>query len=382
LVAPVALLCALPFGPLNYGLASPLPSWAIAAACLALGSVTAKVIDKHLRRLAGRFRLPELRARLTPEMAVAEMVEGLASRDQPEEGEVPELMPWRRREAERELREALEDSVPKTIRGAQAESERAWSRFELPARLLGKLLTPAQRLVADFLVAGLPGLLPSVGRLYWLWPIVCIALTVLYVNTRSPYLFLPFMICTVTGCVLTVRHVCWVSWPGLMPYPMGRQCVPTYALMPMPFDRVSAVVLKTMLVRFLLYAPHLFLYTWLLGYGNTRGFLGQAWYIGLEIGSRCVLTLLGLLPLTLTWRMSPRSSSRVLTLPRLLLGLLCMLPFIPVWAAGLVVVWATWWPRPVAGTLIMLAGGSAYWLVRRWRHNRSREDLVVPLIGP
>jgi hypothetical protein len=239
-----------------------------------------------------------------------------------------------------------------------------WNLRGALEKIVGRLLTPRERVITEFLVAQNPGWTRSLKWSFWVWLVV--SLVVLVIGSSGAMVFFGGYLLGMATLPLFGGE-----WRGMRQSPAGGMFMPGYSLYPIAFNEMARIFLKVNVVRILAAAPLI------VGFGAIAAFkLKYPAFDGALVGLKLLVMLLCLQPLLV---LLPISSTTNDTSRMFRLWILVFLPVILIiLACALGIFLSDTVLGVLASFVIMLLLSSLLFILYRKSYRTGRFDLLSP----
>jgi hypothetical protein len=168
-----------------------------------------------------------------------------------------------------------------------------WPHLGWIEKIAARSMTGRQRLVTEFLVAGIPG---WTGKLRWGIVLTAISsVAVLFFGEQGGFIiFFPAYLIATALLPLSGNE-----WRGLQTAPTGGLFAPIYAMFPVSYDEILTVVLKVNVIRCVAAFPMLAIYG-----AIAAGVLHHPVLLGITLAAKVTVSSIALQPLFFALRIS------------------------------------------------------------------------------
>ena len=232
-------------------------------------------------------------------------------------------------------------------------------------KFVGRLLSPRERVITEFLVAQDPGWTRSLKWSFWVWMIV----SLLAAGFGKSFGMVVFFGAYVLGAATLPLFA--GDWRGMRQSPAGGMFMPGYSLYPISFNEMARIFIKVNLVRMLAASPLIVSFAALGAYQLGHPALG-----GAMVGAKLIVLLICLQPLL---ALLPIHSTTNATSRMIGIWLLVFLPLILVIiAAALGVFLSDTKLGVVVSYALLLMLSTLMFAVYRRAYRAGRFDLLNP----
>jgi hypothetical protein len=232
-------------------------------------------------------------------------------------------------------------------------------------KFVGRLLSPRERVITEFLVAQEPGWTRSLKWSFWVWMIVSLLVAGFGKSFGTVVFFGAYVLGAATLPLFAG------DWRGMRQSAAGGMFMPGYSLYPISFNEMARIFIKVNLVRILAASPLVVSFAALGAHQLGHSALG-----GAMIGTKLILLLICLQPLL---ALLPISSTTNDTSRMLGIWLLVFLPLILViLAAALGVFLSDTKLGVIASYALLLMLSTLMFVVYRRAYRAGRFDLLNP----
>jgi hypothetical protein len=243
-----------------------------------------------------------------------------------------------------------------------------WENTGWFERIAGRLLTPRERVLTEFLAAQKPGWSRHLQLTLLVWAVACLVVWCFGAFGGTVVFFSAYILATAS------LPLFGGSWRGLRQTPSGGVYLPGFSVFPIGFNEISKILIKVNLLRIIAAAPLLLTFSIVAAYR-----LGYTPLAGLEVSFEIVLTIIALQPVVILLPLS-KATNDTSKMRSLWLFL-----FLPMLMAMIALVMSLFFVQSVPSKLILyivlLLIALLFFTLYRWSYRQGKFDLLSERTG-